>query len=222
MKRTLFSLAIVGVALMSSCSAKKSTTKTEGKEQATVVEANVEDASAFLYEYDASATKINWTAYKTTDKVGVGGSFNKATVTGAVKSQDPKEVIRNVEFTIPVSGTNTKLAMRDEKIIKFFFGAMTDTENIVGKIVSLEDDGQAMVSLTLNGVSKDVKATYKVEGASVSLKSVLDLNEFSGQEAVNSLNKACEKLHAGKDGVTKLWPEVSIEVSTVLKSHAAS
>ncbi|MCE9501370.1 MAG: hypothetical protein K8R21_12860 [Leptospira sp.] len=38
------------------------------------------------YSYNPSATSVQWTAYKFTEKTGVKGTFKKITVTGQKKS----------------------------------------------------------------------------------------------------------------------------------------
>jgi len=43
--------------------------------------------------------------------------------------------------------------------------------------------------------------------------------DFEGLDAIASLNEACSALHTSEDGESKLWPDVDIVVSTVLKKE---
>ena len=42
----------------------------------------------------------------------------------------------------------------------------------------------------------------------------MNLDDWSAQKAVASINLACKELHKGKDGVSKTWSEVGIDIST--------
>jgi hypothetical protein len=55
-----------------------------------------------VYSIVSETTKIGWTAYKTTDKVAVKGTFTKVDV--EVKSgSSAKEALNGLKFSIPVS-----------------------------------------------------------------------------------------------------------------------
>jgi hypothetical protein len=44
----------------------------------------------------------------------------------------------------------------------------------------------------------------------------MDLKNWNALEALASLNKACEALHTGPDGVSKTWEDVAINASVFL------
>ena len=58
---------------------------------------------------------------------------------------------------------------------------------------------------------------YKVDGQSVSMEAILNLDNWKAQVALEALNEACEDMHAGSDGITKTWSDVKIDVTTFLK-----
>jgi hypothetical protein len=53
----------------------------------------------------------------------------------------------------------------------------------------------------------------------IALSGVIELGNWSAQPNVDALNKVCYDLHKGADGVSKLWPEVKLEVSTTLNKN---
>lgn len=52
-------------------------------------------------------------------------------------------MIEKLEFNIPVNSVNSNEASRDKKIDSLFFGAMNNTDMLVGKVVDLKEDGTA-------------------------------------------------------------------------------
>jgi hypothetical protein len=65
---------------------------------------------------------VSFTAYKTTDKLAVGGTFKEITLTNTTETA--LGALNGTKFSIPVSSlfTNDATGTRDPKIIKFFFG----------------------------------------------------------------------------------------------------
>ncbi len=204
------SIVIVLVLITSfSCKQTKKETK-EGQDVETT-----ENAAVFSIVEDS--TKVHFTAYKTTDRLGVGGDFLKANLDYDPAS-GPKEVIDGLEFSIPVSSlfTNDATNVRDPKILKFFFEVMADTEFLKGKI-SVQDDHNCTAKLTMNGMTKDLPLTYTFDGNKADFTGTIDLKNWDALDALASLNKACEILHTGSDGVSKTWEDVAVNVSLLFE-----
>lgn len=168
------------------------------------------------YAFIADSTHVNWTAFKFTDRVGVGGTFDNTTITGTQAGETISEVFQFAAIRIPVASVNSKDQDRDGKILKHFFGSMTDTETLVGKVVSINGKNAA-VAIQMNGVTDTLQMDVAQDGLRLSLTGTMELNKWSAQPSVDSLNTICYDLHTGGDGVSKLWPDVSLVVSTVLK-----
>jgi hypothetical protein len=45
---------------------------------------------------------------------------------------------------------------------------------------------------------------------------VMNLENWDALAAVASINKACEALHTGKDGISKTWSEVAVHADVLL------
>ena len=204
-------LMAIGLLLVSSFSCK------EAKKEAEKVGDEIENKETFTVVADS--TTIKFTAYKTTDKKGVGGEFTTVNLKNAEAKTSALDALNGLEFSIPISSlfTNDATKTRDPKIMEFFFGVMDNTEFISGTF-KFDDAKKCSIDLKLNGVTANLPMEYSVsEGRRVSFSGVMNLETWNALDAVASLNKACEALHTGKDGVSKTWNDVAIEASTYLK-----
>ncbi len=64
---------------------------------------------------------MSWTAYKTTEKIGVGGSFTEITLNDTKTGTSPEAILEGATFSIPVSSLFTDNDDRDSKLKEFFF-----------------------------------------------------------------------------------------------------
>lgn len=187
-----------------------------GSEEADQTDDSVESCT---YSYNPSSSVLNWTAFKTTEKVAVKGSFNTITVAGNNVSDDPLKVLQGATFEIPVATVNSANPERDKKITENFFGAMTNTPLISGEVKSF-DNGSVFLNIKLNDVVREVKGSYIMnDNGAFSIDATLDLTNFNGKDAIASLNKICGKLHAGTDGISKLWENVDLHFETIFKKE---
>lgn len=163
-------------------------------------------------EIDANTIDVNFTAYKTTDKVGVKGSFKEIQLTKVSEGTTAQEVLNGTEFSIPVSSLFTNNDARDTKIKMYFFGIMKNTEALTGAITT-SSESEGTIHLTMNGETKGFPITFSQGGNKVTLNGTIQLENWNALEALESLNKVCFELHKGADGVSKTWSEVSITSS---------
>lgn len=173
-----------------------------------------------MFVYDEASTELNWVAFKFTEKTAVGGKFDEVEVFPLVEKGSVAQIMEGLEFQIPVSSTNSSNPDRDAKIIEHFFGKMAETSIIKGSIVSIngtDENGEVIMNLTMNGQAQELLGSYTVEDAKLTLKSTVDLTKWGASDAVDALNKVCEDLHKGEDGVSKLWSEVEVTVSTTFQ-----
>ena len=91
------------------------------------------------YIIDTNNSVINWTAYKTTEKIPVKGVFKEVTIINKIQAENPLEAINNLEFEIPVSSIFSNDSIRDYKLTTFFFGVMKNTLHLKGKIITKAD-----------------------------------------------------------------------------------
>ena len=172
---------------------------------------------ACTFSYNNESTEVYWTAYKHTAKNPVGGQFDKfETVAEKATAESAIDLLSALSMTIDASTINSGDTARDKKLLAFFFDVMTNTETISGKVKSITETG-GILSMTMNEVEQDVDFKYKVgDDNKVELKAIIDVLQFQGESALESLGKACEAKHTGGDGEVKLWSEVSIYITTEL------
>jgi hypothetical protein len=170
------------------------------------------------YIIDSKNSVINWTAYKTTDKIPVKGVFEEVNIVGNKSASNKEDLLKGLEFEIPVGSINSNDTIRDFKLVKFFFEVMENTISLKGKFISLEN-GKGKVELSMNGISNELQFTYEVNDETISVNSVLNLDNWKVQPAIESLNKVCNEKHKGADGISKTWSEVAImvEIKTLLE-----
>ena len=145
---------------------------------------------------DCQLQNLQWTAFKTPLKLGVKGTFDKITYTPG------KNCIKGAEVIIDKHSVDTKNPGRDKTLDSFFFSRLQG--DIRAKIKSVGDK-TLTVAVTLTGVTKNVPFFYEKKGSTLTAKGVIDLFDFSGLEALRSINKACFDKHQGKT-----WNDVEL------------
>lgn len=171
------------------------------------------------YSLNREKTFVSWTAFKTTAKVPVGGRFTAYEINSPVNtSGQPSLLIQGAEFTIDVASINTENPDRDMKIKKHFFGTLANTANITGKVKEVKGN-KAILSITMNNETHDAELNYSVEEDILRVKGTIDVAKWSGNKAIDALNKICYELHKGEDGVSKLWSEVDVLFKSPLKKE---
>ncbi len=199
MKRSILFLFFTLLIFTYSC--KKDEKKVEKKEAATQTMYTVLDKDVI----------INWTGYKTTEKIPVKGTFKEVEILNAKTADSPVKVINDLKFKIPVASIFSKDSIRDYKLVNFLFGNMKNTISIEGRI-TLNENNKGISTLSLNGFEKEVPVTYILSGNDIHINTSIDLNNWQAQAAVKALNDVCSEKHKSKDGISKTWSEVGIDV----------
>ena len=201
MKKTLLVLSIAVASLSYSC---KETKKDKMNDEVTNSTENVKE----LFSLVTDSTKVSFTAYKTTEKKPVGGTFKTINITKSNSGETALQAINGTEFSIPVSSlfTNDPTGTRDPKI----------TELISGTFIV--DGNKCSLDVTLNGETANIPLETEMNTEdSYTFTGVMDLKKWNATEALASLNKVCEVLHTGPDGVSKTWDEVAIKGEVLFK-----
>lgn len=185
----------------------------EKKDETKDTSKGIEKKSTAAFAISNAKNYISFTAYKTTEKVPVTGEFKEVKIITGGEGNTIKEAINGTAFSVPISSLATKDASRDFKIKKFFFGKMVGTNALTGYF-QIKDDTTGVVKLTMNDVAKDVPFTYTISENTFEMKATIDINDWNASEALASLNKICEALHTGADGISKTWSEVALNITS--------
>lgn len=213
MKKIAF--ACLSLFLITGIGCKESNKGKDGK----AVELEASSSEKFSLVKDS--TKVSFTAYKTTEKLPVGGKFTKINIKETKDGETAMQALNGTTFSIPVSSlfTNDATGTRDPKILEFFFGVMENTELISGEFkVSGED--KCSIDVTLNGKTANIPLEHTMsDDNSYSFSGVMNLENWDALNAIASINKACEALHTGKDGISKTWSDVAIHADVLLQEN---
>lgn len=205
--------------------------KNENKEVAPEAETNTEETvqnapeSSIMDEgdfdgeetlaFNPEQTDLKWTAYKTPEKVGVQGSFDKIEVKGTKESVIPEEVLEGASFDITTSSMTTGDESRDAKILSLFFNNL-EGQNIIGSFGKFEN-GNVEVKITMNNVKAVKNFQYTFENKKIIITGVIDMIEdFKANKGFDLLHEACAELH-----LDKTWTDVSIEIISDLEKPKA-
>lgn len=200
MKKILLVITVLAISFSSiSCKEKASKEKKTEKQEQT-------------FTIDANKSEINWTAFKTTDKVPVKGKFTKLTIKNSTPGKTFADALNGTEFSIPVSSLFTNNADRDHKLKTLFFGIMKNAEILSGTI-HIDTPQSGYVDFSMNGIIEKLPFSYSANETSLQIKTIMDTNTWQAQAAIESINKACYELHKGADGVSKTWSDVAIDIS---------
>ncbi|MEC4113922.1 YceI family protein [Myroides pelagicus] len=191
MKKALLALALVGTFAVSCGEKKQKTEQAEKTEQAVVA------------EYTHS---LEWTAFKTPEKVGVKGQFKDIKLIDAnTAAATVVEGLKDAKFVVVTSSVFTNDEGRDEKLKGQFFAKMLG--NINGYFGEFKD-GKVAVNITMNGINKEKEFTYTEQDGVLKLNGSIDiLEDFTANTAFDSLHEACKDLHAGKT-----WSDVDLAI----------
>jgi len=201
MKKLL--IIALGLSVLASCSGPS---KKQSNDSETTP---ATEKAASVFSIAPNSSKVLWTAYKLSEKVGVNGTFDEVALSGAKEAASIEELVTGLSISIPTASVNSADPERDVKIRKTFFTAL-NTDTIQGVISSVSGT-DCTVNFTLNGMTKEVKGSLKQKENRLVWNGVLDLGDFDGKNAVDALNAVCKERHTGKDGTSILWPDVAIK-----------
>ena len=178
------------------------------------------EAGKCTYEYDPSQTKLEWTAFKFTEKTGVKGSFDTIVVTGTKSSDSILHSISGAKFSISPANINSNVPDRDAKIKEFFFNYPKNNKPITGTFIEIQgkDIGKATLVLNLNGITKRIPFDFKIDKDTIIASGEIDIIDFGLNQGLSKLNDVCTDLHKGSDGISKLWPNISLKIESKFKS----
>ena len=193
---------LLGISVLSSCTLKTNKEDNEIKTQET----------KRVYTITTDSTDLKWTAFKTTKRIGVSGSFDSISIIAKKTTGTIKELLENAEITINTASVNSNNAIRDPKIVEFFFGTFSAPKEILGTIDSMTND-KIYIGITMNGVEKTVESGYSIAGNLLEINTVINLPDWNAENGLSELSSECGDLNKGEEGMSKFWPEVAINIT---------
>ena len=175
-----------------------------------------------VYQFDPASVKVTWTAFKTTEKVGVNGNVQDVKVVAPKKAKSLpvllKGMIGSGSFD-NVKKSETGNPGRDQTLFDKFFSLLSKNAQFKGGFATVKGDDQAgkmNLMLNVNNKKGPVPMEYKLgsDGAFEAVGS-FDMMNFGMEKAHASIHQACEQLHKGKDGISKTWTVLTLPVATL-------
>lgn len=168
------------------------------------------------YSTDPNQIKMEWTAYKFTDKTPVKGTFTGTQVEGEVKADSLSALAQGLRMKLDGATIESGDPGRNLTVKDFFFAKFNppfQMEAWVKDLQGTDTAGSLTLVLQMNGVSKEVPFAYTAtpEGE-LTAKGGINLMDWNLQPAFDSIHQACETMHTGKDGVSKTWDVVDLKV----------
>ena len=169
------------------------------------------------YTLDPASVKLQWTAFKFTNKTGVSGGFNKVKLTGNASAKTLSDLAKGLHMEIDGTSIESGDPARNATVSEFFFQQFKPNGTITGEAVEVTGDdktGVVKIKIGMNGTSQVVPFAYTIgaQGA-VEAKGTIDMLAFSLKAAYDTLHKACEEKHVGPDGVSKTWTTVDLKLT---------
>lgn len=183
--------------------------------------AEMKTMNSCTYEVTPGSLKVNWTAFKTTDRLGVTGSFKNIVLDGPTRAESFESLLTGITVTIDRNSVNLNDALKENNLNSYFFEKLAG-ENFIGRITAVNENDQTLVlTLTLNGQIQDIPMSYAYDPSNGSIKATgrIDLLAFQAESALRSLNEQCFDLHKGPDGVSKTWPDVDLVLQAEVKTN---
>lgn len=164
-----------------------------------------------------------WTAYKFTEKVAVNGKFTNPKILSTTKqAKTLQDLINSLQVSIQLTEIDSKNPVRDLNIKKAFKKGFSTTLVTAKMNAEKFQSNQITTIFNINKTQKNIvgylsKAHEAVSSQhnsiALAITNRLDLNDFHGTTFLQEIATACGKeLHTGKDGQSKMWPEVRTEI----------
>lgn len=160
--------------------------------------------------------KVTWSAYKTPLKEPVSGTFTQMVYTPATKNATTLSgLFKGSNIEIHAMSPNTGNKSRDETLREAFFSKLHPT--IKAEVLSLipakdgEENGIIEIKLSLNNITQIVPLRYHYKQNLFEAYGTIDIFDFDGSGALESINQACYALHEGKT-----WNDIDIHFSAIV------
>ena len=173
--------------------------------------------------HQLKTAKPGWEAYKTTEKLPVGGTFSKVTLNAPEPAGSVPDALKGASMDIVAASVDSGLEVRNQTLAEHYFSKFAANSAFRASVKSVEgtnESGNAVITVDVNGVSRDLTFPYTVsDTGELTAKATMDMMDFSLKSAFDAIHTACEALHMGPDGVSKTWTEVALSITATIEKR---
>lgn len=173
-------------------------------------------APSACYSYKENSIRVEWTGFKFTEKTAVKGALLKVETKTNPNPKSISEMLTSTSFVVDALSVDSGNVARDLNLKESFFKLMKTT-SINGKI-SAYDKNVAQVEINMNGIKKIISFKTNTTETKVTATGSIDLLDFAMQNSLKKINEVCYELHKGKDGVSKTWSTVDLNITAEISS----
>ncbi|MDX1386599.1 MAG: YceI family protein [bacterium] len=189
----------------------------EGQKAQAVGTADTAPTEKCTYSTDPKTIKLEWTAYKFTDKTPVKGGFRTTAIQGFPSGDSLADLAKKLRMDIDGASIESGDPGRNVTVKDFFFNELNPPFKMAAVVKDLQGtdtQGNLMIEIDMNGVTKEVPFEYTAtpEGA-ITAKGGINLMNWNLKKAFDSIHSACEELHTGPDGISKTWDVVDLQIT---------
>jgi len=168
----------------------------------------------FAASCEVESMTVNWTAFESSEKRGVKGSFDTLNFEAHQKKDDCAfSYFTMATVHIDTGSVNTENKERDKTLVTAFFKHMIDGQYIDAIIKRVDLDKQELsVEITMNDVSQSIYMPYTFDNKRLKADGKIDLLNFLASPALSSINEA-----SSQKGKGKVWSDIDIAFELVLK-----
>ena len=156
---------------------------------------------------------VDWKAYKTLGKIGVGGKFTSLNYSSKeLEGKDLASILVGSKVSIDTKKIDTGNSGRDDTLVKFFFEKMSSSIEATIKEINTQNS-TVDVMITMNEKSLLIPMKYSYIDSKFRAEGTIDILDFDAKSALDSISKSCYDLHKGKT-----WSDVSIGFEMSIKA----
>ncbi|AXX91537.1 hypothetical protein CPU12_11740 [Malaciobacter molluscorum LMG 25693] len=141
--------------------------------------------------------KLQWTGYKTEDKVGVSGTFKEIKL--KIKKNDNfVDFLKSANVKINTLSLDSGLDVRNKSMVNTLF-SLKSSQKITASITKVDEKAHTLnMKLTMNKVTKNVPMKYMIKDGKVMAKGEIDILNYKMSDSFAKFAKECFDLHKGK------------------------
>lgn len=163
---------------------------------------------------DPASAKLEFTAFKTPQKVAVVGVLEDGKYKFKKKSGTIKELLSGATASFDLAKINIgSNKLKNENVAKFFTALLKDkTIKVTFKNVTQGQGlGIILARIKLNGINRNIPLQYIQKNSQLVITGLLDLSDYKAGPALKSLEDNVKE-HLGLS-----WSQVELKFSIILK-----